>query len=58
MPISSYLKSVREKVGHDLLTMTAVSLKASSTAKMVILHFLIEITSNGPSSNVAEIAIS
>jgi 8-oxo-dGTP pyrophosphatase MutT (NUDIX family) len=26
MPISSYLKSVREKVGHDLLTMTAVSI--------------------------------
>ena len=25
MPISSYLKSVREKVGHDLLTMTAVA---------------------------------
>ena len=26
MPISSFLKSVREKVGHDLLTMTAVSI--------------------------------
>jgi ADP-ribose pyrophosphatase YjhB (NUDIX family) len=26
MPISSYLKSVREKVGHDLLTMTAVAM--------------------------------
>jgi 8-oxo-dGTP pyrophosphatase MutT (NUDIX family) len=26
MPISSYLKSVRQKVGHDLLTMTAVSI--------------------------------
>jgi 8-oxo-dGTP pyrophosphatase MutT (NUDIX family) len=26
MPISTYLKSVREKVGHDLLTMTAVSI--------------------------------
>src|SRR4051794_30777619 len=26
MPISAYLKSVREKVGHDLLTMTAVSI--------------------------------
>ena len=26
MPISSYLKSVREKVGHDLLTMTAVAI--------------------------------
>jgi hypothetical protein len=26
MPISSYLKSVREKVGHDLLTMMAVSI--------------------------------
>jgi 8-oxo-dGTP pyrophosphatase MutT (NUDIX family) len=26
MPISAYLKSVRDKVGHDLLTMTAVSI--------------------------------
>jgi 8-oxo-dGTP pyrophosphatase MutT (NUDIX family) len=26
MPISPYLKAVREKVGHDLLTMTAVSI--------------------------------
>jgi len=26
MPISPYLKSVRAKVGHDLLTMTAVSI--------------------------------
>jgi len=26
MPISSYLKSVRQKVGHDLLMMTAVSI--------------------------------
>jgi 8-oxo-dGTP pyrophosphatase MutT (NUDIX family) len=26
VPISSYLKSVREKVGHDLLMMTAVSI--------------------------------
>jgi hypothetical protein len=26
MPISSYLKSVREKVSHDLLAMTAVSI--------------------------------
>src|SRR5260370_29418605 len=26
MPISAYLKAVREKVGHDLLTMTAVAI--------------------------------
>ena len=37
MPISSYLKSVREKVGHDLLTMTAVSISIFDTEGRLLL---------------------
>jgi len=37
MPISSYLKSVREKVGHDLLTMTAVSISIFDAAGQLLL---------------------
>jgi 8-oxo-dGTP pyrophosphatase MutT (NUDIX family) len=37
MPISSYLKSVREKVGHGLLTMTAVSISIFDTERRLLL---------------------
>jgi len=37
MPISSYLKSVREKVGHDLLTMTAVSISIFNAEGLLLL---------------------
>ncbi len=33
MPISNYLRSIREKVGHDLVALTAVSI-SSSTMKL------------------------
>ena len=36
MPISSYLKSVRDKVGHDLLTMTAVSISIFDTERRLL----------------------
>jgi len=37
MPISSYLKSVRAKVGHDLLTMTAVSISILDVDRRLLL---------------------
>ena len=37
MPISSYLKSVREKVGHDLLAMTAVSISILDVDRRLLL---------------------
>jgi 8-oxo-dGTP pyrophosphatase MutT (NUDIX family) len=37
MPISFYLKSVREKVGHGLLTMTAVSISIFDTERRLLL---------------------
>jgi 8-oxo-dGTP pyrophosphatase MutT (NUDIX family) len=37
MPISSHLKSVRKKVGHDLLTLTAVSITIFDAERRLLL---------------------